>query len=179
VIDAGTIHAIGAGVTLIEPQKIAPKKSGKTYRLWDWNRKYDDRGQKDPHGKPRELHIEDSFQVIDFGGLRGKDFISHIQPERRIVGQYGRSVETVLAETENFGVSQLELMDHQPLTDDCSSGFHGFIPYAGYLEIHQHGQQLASVSCGQSVVLPSNLGEYTLLGEDAHVLKVYYPKHYL
>lgn len=176
VIDAGTIHAIGAGVTLIEPQKIAPKKSGKTYRLWDWNRKYDVQGQKDPHGMPRELHIEDSFQVIDFDGLRGEDFITHIQPEQRIVQQHGKSVETILAETENFGVSQLELQEQQPLTGVCSSSFHGFILYAGRLEIYQNEQQLATVSCGQSVVLPSSLGEYTLLGQEAKAVKVYYPE---
>jgi hypothetical protein len=59
-------------VTLIEPQKIASKKKRQTYRIWDWNRLYDERGNVSPAGKPRELHIEDSLRVIDFDAARVK-----------------------------------------------------------------------------------------------------------
>lgn len=49
-VPAGTIHAIGGGVTLLEVQQA----SGITYRLWDW-------------GRPgRELHIEKGLMVADF-----------------------------------------------------------------------------------------------------------------
>jgi len=85
VIDAGTIHAIGAGVTLIEPQKIAPKRSGKTYRLWDWNRKYDAQGRKDAAGTPRSLDIDHSFAVINFDAPRGEEFLQQIQPQSETV----------------------------------------------------------------------------------------------
>lgn len=47
VVPSGTIHAIGAGVRLIEFQQ----SSGITYRIWDWGR------------EGRDLHIEKSFQV--------------------------------------------------------------------------------------------------------------------
>ena len=179
VIDAGTIHAIGAGVTLIEPQKIAPKKSGKTYRLWDWNRKYDAQGRKDPHGRPRELHIEDSLNVIDFDGPRGEDFIKHIQPQRHIVQQHRKSVETLCVETENFGVSQIVLQENNELTENCQTSFHGIIPYEGRLEIYKRGKKLTEVLRGQSVILPAILEEYTLKAEHAKAVKVYYPKQYL
>jgi mannose-6-phosphate isomerase len=53
-VPAGTVHAIGAGITLIEIQK----SSGVTYRVWDWNRL--------ENGKPRELHINKAFEVFDF-----------------------------------------------------------------------------------------------------------------
>lgn len=49
-VPAGTIHAIGRGVTLLEVQQA----SGITYRLWDWNR------------KGRELHTEKGMRVADF-----------------------------------------------------------------------------------------------------------------
>ena len=39
-IEPGVTHAIGPGVTLLEPQRIIKGQSGKTYRLWDWGRKY-------------------------------------------------------------------------------------------------------------------------------------------
>ena len=48
-IPAGTVHAIGAGIKLIEVQQ----SSDVTYRLYDW-------------GRGRELHIEKSLQVINY-----------------------------------------------------------------------------------------------------------------
>jgi mannose-6-phosphate isomerase len=58
-IEAGSVHAIGAGVTLCEVQQ----SSGTTYRVWDWNRMGLD-------GKPRELHIEESQAVMDFDAAK-------------------------------------------------------------------------------------------------------------
>lgn len=179
VIDAGTIHAIGGGVTLIEPQKIAPKKSGRTYRLWDWNRRYDEQGHLSPDGKPRALHIEDSFNVIDFDAPRGDHFIHHIQPERRVVQQQGKSVETLCVETEHFGVSQIVLQGGDALTGECASSFHGFIVYDGEIEIRKQGTPLTSVIRGQSVILPAILEQYELKSSSAKAVKIYYPERYL
>ena len=58
VIEAGTAHAIGAGVTLLEPQLVTQGKRGVTYRFWDWNRLYE--------GKPRQLHLERSLAVTNW-----------------------------------------------------------------------------------------------------------------
>lgn len=179
VIAAGTIHTIGAGVTLIEPQKIAPKKSGKTYRIWDWNRLYDERGNVSPEGKPRELHIEDSLRVIDFDAPRGEAFIRHIQPERQIVQQHGESVETLCVETEQFGVSQLVLQNGDELPGDCSSGVHGLVVYEGELDICSQNNTLVRVISGQSVILPAALQTYELKSSHARAIKVYYPLQYL
>ena len=55
VINPGTIHAIGAGVRLIEIQQ----NSNLTYRLYDYNR-------VDKDGHPRELHIKKALDVIDY-----------------------------------------------------------------------------------------------------------------
>jgi mannose-6-phosphate isomerase len=57
-IPAGTVHAIGAGVSLIEVQQ----NSDITYRLFDY-------------GRPRELHLEEGLavalgQVYDMAGFR-------------------------------------------------------------------------------------------------------------
>lgn len=51
-IPAGTVHAIGAGVSLIEVQQ----NSDITYRLFDY-------------GRPRELHIDDGVAVANFEPL--------------------------------------------------------------------------------------------------------------
>lgn len=58
VIPAGTVHSIGAGVTLCEVQQ----SSGVTYRVWDWNR-------FGLNGKPRELHIEKAQDVLNFSEI--------------------------------------------------------------------------------------------------------------
>ena len=55
IINPGTIHAIGAGVRLIEIQQ----NSDLTYRLYDYMR-------KDKDGNYRPLHIEKALQVIDY-----------------------------------------------------------------------------------------------------------------
>lgn len=51
-IEAGTIHAIGKGVTIYELQQ----SSNMTYRMYDFDRVGAD-------GKPRALHIQDSLNV--------------------------------------------------------------------------------------------------------------------
>ncbi len=63
-IPPGTAHAIGAGITLLEPQRILFGKSGVTYRFWDWNRAYDEQGQEKAQGKKRDLHIKESLQLL-------------------------------------------------------------------------------------------------------------------
>ncbi len=54
-VPAGTVHAIGAGIALAEIQQ----SNDMTFRLFDWNR-------RDAQGRPRELHIEQALQCIDF-----------------------------------------------------------------------------------------------------------------
>jgi mannose-6-phosphate isomerase len=47
-VPAGTVHAIGGGISLIEVQQI----SDVTYRLYDY-------------GRPRELHLDDGIEVSE------------------------------------------------------------------------------------------------------------------
>ena len=54
-IPSGRLHAIGAGLVIYEIQQ----NSDTTYRVFDWNRVGLD-------GKPRDLHIDESMQSIDF-----------------------------------------------------------------------------------------------------------------
>jgi len=59
-LPAGRLHAVSAGNLLIEIQQ----NSDTTYRVFDWNR-------IDPAiGKPRQLHIEQALQCIDFNDAR-------------------------------------------------------------------------------------------------------------
>ncbi len=55
LIEAGTVHAIGAGCVICEIQQ----NSNTTYRVYDYNRRGAD-------GKFRELHIDKAVDVINF-----------------------------------------------------------------------------------------------------------------
>lgn len=54
-LPAGRLHAIGAGNFLAEIQQT----SDITYRVYDF-------GRKDAHGNPRELHVEEARDAIDY-----------------------------------------------------------------------------------------------------------------
>lgn len=72
-VPPGCVHAVGPGVFLAEPQYVLPKKSGKTWRISDWKRLYDENGIRSDQGKPRELHVNESLMAIDWNLPRGKD----------------------------------------------------------------------------------------------------------
>jgi mannose-6-phosphate isomerase len=55
-IPSGRCHAIGGGCLIAEIQQ----NSDSTYRVYDWNRVGLD-------GRPRQVHVEESLQCIDFG----------------------------------------------------------------------------------------------------------------
>jgi len=76
-IAPGVPHAIGPGVTLLEPQRIRVGQSGKTYRVWDWGRVYNDKGFPDPvRGKPRELHLDAGLRLMDPMTQVGESFVA-------------------------------------------------------------------------------------------------------
>src|SRR5687767_1695966 len=54
-LPSGRVHAIGAGLVIFEIQQ----NSDTTFRVFDWNRVGLD-------GRPRDLHVAESLQSIDF-----------------------------------------------------------------------------------------------------------------
>lgn len=58
-LPAGRLHAVGKGNLLIEIQQ----NSDTTYRVFDWNR-------VDNQGKPRQSHVDQALQCIDFNDVR-------------------------------------------------------------------------------------------------------------
>jgi mannose-6-phosphate isomerase len=54
-LPSGRVHAIGAGNVILEIQQ----NSDTTFRVYDWDRTGDD-------GKPRQLHVEQSLECINF-----------------------------------------------------------------------------------------------------------------
>ncbi len=87
-IRAGTIHAIGAGITICEIQQT----SDTTYRLFDYNR-------KDANGNTRELHIEKGKIASK---LTPPD---NIYEKGRMLGDENILVECPFFTTSSFDVS--------------------------------------------------------------------------
>ena len=54
-VPAGTIHALGGGITLVEVQE----NSDTTYRVFDW-------GRLGLDGQPRDLHFQEAMSSIDY-----------------------------------------------------------------------------------------------------------------
>ena len=86
---SGRLHAIGEGLIIVEVQQ----NSDTTYRVFDWNRNGLD-------GKPRELHIEQSIDSIDFD-----DFEPALTP----------ADTKVIADCPYFLVEKHELSTPQPI----------------------------------------------------------------
>lgn len=78
-IEPGVPHAIGPGVTLLEPQRTKARCDGKTFRLWDWGRRYSADGKVDPAGDPRELHLGQSLRLVDPGKQVGLGFVRSLR----------------------------------------------------------------------------------------------------
>lgn len=71
-IPTGCVHALGAGILIAEPQQIVPHKEGKTWRIFDWNRAYNEKGEREINGSPRELHLQEALSAIDWDLPRGE-----------------------------------------------------------------------------------------------------------
>jgi len=98
-IPSGRLHAIGAGVVIFEIQQ----NSDTTYRVFDWNRVGLD-------GKPRDLHVAESLECIDFAdtepgmdppGARTLANCEHFLVERQS-GEFGSLVES--PDSEHFSI---------------------------------------------------------------------------
>jgi mannose-6-phosphate isomerase len=86
-VPAGTVHAIGAGVTICEVQQ----NSDITYRLYDY-------------GRPRELHLQHGVKVSNLGPHRGRVEPLMLAPGREelLVSNYFRIERLELNGPLNF-----------------------------------------------------------------------------
>ncbi len=66
LVEAGTPHAVGPGVLLLEPQQVHPARKGVTYRYWDWDRRYDADGHPSSRGELRPLHRANALAVTNW-----------------------------------------------------------------------------------------------------------------
>lgn len=142
-IPAGTVHALGEGLLVAEIQQ----NSDTTYRLYDYNRPGLD-------GKPRELHIEDSLNVISFSNKDAK----HTRNNNPTPNSWTR-----LASSPYFVVDLGAVNQHWEMKTSADS-FIIHIVCEGSGEIYWEGGSF-HVQAGECYLLPANLGAYQFKGQ--------------
>lgn len=129
-IDAGTVHAIGPGVVLLEVQQT----SDTTYRLYDY-------------GRPRELHLNDGLAVIKLGTEAGK-----VMPDKE--DKYTRLIETKYFVIDRFELAPGTAMELSMDGTGCVVGLSG----AAAVNAIQFGPGQAVIVPLGSVLLSSQDG---------------------
>jgi mannose-6-phosphate isomerase len=143
-IEAGTLHAICAGVLLAEVQQ----NSDTTYRVFDYNRL--------ENGKPRALRVDDAIQVTKREPYTVKTDINTPQ------ALPGGGARTLLVSCEFFTVYTLDVFGEAADVADESS-FVSLLVLEGSGELSCAGEKLALVK-GASVFIPAGCGEYKVTG---------------
>jgi len=152
-IPAGRVHAIGKGILLAEIQQT----SDITYRMYDWNR-------VDKMGKSRELHTEQAVDAIDY--TQEKEYATQYTAET--------NKTTQLASCEYFTTNRLAF---DQVCNKNYSDLDSFVIYIcldGEFEIEVKGQAKTHVKKGESILMPSEISEITLIPfGQAECLEVY------
>jgi len=147
-IPAGTVHAIGAGVLIAEIQQA----SNTTFRLYDWDR-------TDADGKSRPLHIDQSFDVIDFAGGP----VQPIRFDESISGWQG------LVECDKF---RLRAVQNATVSVGGDDQFHILTVPQGRATLVTQEQSI-EMNTGRSVLLPAAHDEVQLrVGSESIALEM-------
>jgi mannose-6-phosphate isomerase len=142
-IPGGLVHAIGAGCLIYEVQQ----SSNTTYRLFDWNRTGAD-------GKPRQLHIEESFKTIGWA-LRPPQMVTPA-----VCNHDGESRWSAVVSCDFFTLRRLDLAE-PCRTDVDGTTFHALFVAAGRATVTAGGESV-SLSTGSSALIPASAAGYTL-----------------
>lgn len=169
-IEPGVTHAIGPGVTLLEPQRIIKGQSGKTYRLWDWGRKYNEDGKRDDiNGQARELHIAEGLKIIDPENHYGDGFVDQTKVDAKsfnfesiIVREFPSNpyYQTIIFDADREGSVNLSI----------KKGYGILIGLEGMSKVHIDGHDQVEIPKGQTAFIPAKIVTLDLnLAQDSRI----------
>lgn len=131
-IQPGVPHAIGPGLVLLEPQRIVFGKSGKTYRFWDWGRRYDEHGRVDPRkGKPRPLHVAEALRIIRPDVQVGEAFVATLRRQPEVQRPLDGLDVSLYPANEYYQVIQLNMQAGVSFLVEIQKGFAALVSLAG------------------------------------------------
>ncbi len=154
LLSAGCVHAIGAGIVLVEIQE----NSDLTYRVYDW-------GRVGADGKPRELHLDKAMAAINFDA----------PSPHRLTGVTltdGDNRRTALAACRYFA-SEIWEIGSRYSARGTGHTFTIIFFVQGNPRILWEGGELGT-RAGQSVLIPAELREWRVEGP-SRLLKFYVP----
>ncbi|WP_297074446.1 mannose-6-phosphate isomerase, class I [uncultured Enterococcus sp.] len=142
-VPSGTIHAIGAGILILETQQ----SSDTTYRVYDYDR-------KDDQGNTRELHIQ---QSIDVSTIPATYETPAIKETRK-----GTSAITTYLKTAFFNVYEWDVKGILTFEKQAPYTLLTVIEGAGELVVDGQSYELKP---GSSCLLPAQITNWTIQGE--------------
>ncbi|MBI2892169.1 MAG: class I mannose-6-phosphate isomerase [Deltaproteobacteria bacterium] len=157
-IGPGVVHAVGKGVTLVEPQLVLPGKRGVTYRVWDWNRRYDASGRLDAAGELRPLHSSKAHAVIAWDGPRGDDFIESARLSPELVESSGSAKRERWPSSPSVPIAVERVSGSGALALSTGDRLWGLTVLAGEVRVASS----LTVGIGRSAVVPAALGTVRL-----------------
>ena len=154
-IPPGCVHALGAGTFIAEPQHVLENHEGKTFRIFDWNRCYNEKGERDPNGSTRELHLEDALSAIDWNLPRGEEL------EKKFVRKF-KHQENFAGDESNPFVLQTFLKEGEYKIERCGKHeFYLITVFSGFVEIENKNKRL-TLKGGESACLPKSDSFYRI-----------------
>ena len=158
-IPAGTLHAIGAGITLLEAQET----SESTFRAYDWGRI--------SNGKPRQLHLDETMTSTIWNGDRSTEQYKK-QPHTCHESEGSSIVETLVEEKE-FKLTRITLdpSHSEYFGDSVKTGIQGLVITEGDIELHAKNYSRIFKK-GQSIMIPAGLGMFSIIGTNSTLLQI-------
>lgn len=154
-IDPGVPHAIGPGVTLLEPQRIKFGMSGKTYRMWDWGRKYNAQGEEDlVHGKGRELHIEEALRLTDSMHQVGESFVNGTRRKALTKNVKNGVVWDSFPANQYYQVHRLNISAQNTVEVSLRDGYAAWVTLGGAMTVVGQNHVPVRMMQGEPALLP-------------------------
>ncbi|MGB5237694.1 MAG: type I phosphomannose isomerase catalytic subunit [Flavobacteriaceae bacterium] len=150
MINAGRVHAIGAGVLLAEIQQT----SNITYRIYDFNRRNKD-------GEHRELHTQEALDAIDYSA--DQDF--------RVRYRESLGVSNTMVRSPYFNTDYLRLEQNKPMDLKERSSFSIYICVSGKAVLQTESAKVP-IGLGETVLIPASIHDLMILTTDVTLLEV-------
>lgn len=150
-IPAGTVHALGAGIEVVEVQQT----SDVTYRIYDWDR-------VDASGKGRELHTALAVDAIDF---EADADLLHKQYNLQ------RGGEAKVIDSPYFTMVMQDVASKRVVDRSMLDSFIIYICLSGSVRLTANGAE-ESLAMGELVLVPAEVDEICFEG-DAQLMEVF------
>ncbi|WP_374285648.1 mannose-6-phosphate isomerase, class I [Lactococcus sp.] len=142
-VPSGTMHAVGAGIVILETQQ----SSDTTYRVYDFDR-------RDKEGNLRELHIQQSIDVLTIPGDK--------LPDNKVVTEKFEGADlSTLVKSEFFDVFKWVINGSHDFTKNAIYTLVSVLEGEGELEIE--GQSV-KIKKGNHFILPSTVENWRISG---------------